>query len=126
MQTTSKITSFLFLKCHTAIEKSNTASLLSSLDSWFLVFILGAFSCFKLGLGTIRALEEYCEFIINSVYSNRKLSDEKMMETVLLPLTKSKWLCPSLVLFSNQKSFVFLLAQETASLRFDFNFQNCE
>lgn len=120
MQTTSKITSFLFLKCHTAIEKSNTSSLLSSLDSCFIVFILGAFSCFKSGI--IRALEEYCEF----TYSNRKLSDEKMIETVLLPLTKSKWLCPSLVLFFNQKSFVFLLVQETASLRFDFNFQNCK
>lgn len=124
MQTTSKITSFLFLKCHTAIEKSNTASLLSNLDSFFLVFILGAFPCIKLGI--IRALEEYCEFTINSVYSNRKLPDEKMIETVLLPLTKSKSLCPSLVLFFNQKSLVFLLVQETASLRFDFNFQNCE
>ena len=124
MQTTSKITSFLFLKCHTAIEKSNTASLLSSLDSCFLVFILGAFSCFK--LGKIRAFEEYCEFVINSVRCNRKLSDEKMIETVLLPLTKFKWLCPSLVLFFNQKSFVVLLVQEMPSLLFDFNFQNCE
>lgn len=124
MQTTSKITSFPFLKCHTAIEKSNTASLLSTFDSFCLVYILGAFPCVK--LGNIRTFEEYCEFTINSVDSNRKLSDEKMKETVLLPLTKFKSLCPSVVLFFNQKSFVFLLVQETAALRFDFNFQNCE
>jgi len=111
MQTISKITSFLFLKRHPTIEKSNRSSLL--LDGCFLVVILEAFPYAKLGI--ILALEEYCEFAINSLYCNRKLSDEKMIETVLLPLTKSKSLCPSPVLFFNQKSLVFLLVQETAS-----------
>lgn len=44
-----------------------------------------------------------------SEFIDRKFTDESLLEAVLLPLIEAKSLCASLVLFFNQKSFLYLL-----------------
>ena len=53
----------------------------------------------------------------DSKNSDRSLTDESLLEAVLLPLTEAKSLCLSLVLFFNQKSFLFLLVQQKRQAR---------
>lgn len=105
-----------FLKCHEAIEKSNKALCCQNVESFFL-FVQFACFAFVYTLALCARLKILRIRFSDSKNSDRSLTDECLLEAVLLPLTEAKSLCPSLVLFFNQKSFLFLLVQQKRQAR---------